>query len=202
MPAPLNVTVLPDGPFKISGDAPTVHFCGEALDVPAGKDLYLCRCGNSANVPFCDGTHRRQGFAGTSPERETKPLRVWEGRTIRTVFNPNACMHVFLCKPLAELRERELAGDDAAAAEIAAVVQTCPSGALRYEARDLPAPAVAPGPDIDIIEGGEVRLRTAFVIDVPLQEGQQGDRATLCRCGQSQNKPWCDGRHRKRTDFR
>ena len=60
----------------------------------------------------------------------------------------------------------------------------------------------APGPALEVVEGGEVRLRGAFGIDQPLQEGQPATRATLCRCGESKNKPWCDGRHRGRRAFR
>jgi CDGSH-type Zn-finger protein len=56
--------------------------------------------------------------------------------------------------------------------------------------------------DVDIMEGGEVRLQVAYDINVDALENQPGDRATLCRCGKSKNKPWCDGRHKGRKDFR
>ena len=50
----LSVTVIPDGPLKIS-NASRVRFCGDVTQVEG--DLYLCRCGDSANAPYCDGTH-------------------------------------------------------------------------------------------------------------------------------------------------
>lgn len=198
-----QITILPDGPIQIR-DAGSVQFCGQSVAVEG--DLYLCRCGQSRNAPFCDGSHRTAGFQGTSAAPPTGEVRVWEGRTLRTRFNTAACMHVLYCKPLNALRERELAGDDAAAEEIVRVVRSCPSGALTHEAKgDQAAPAqeaLDSTIDIDIMEGGEVRVKAAFDINVPRPAHQPEDRATLCRCGQSASKPWCDGRHRRLTTFR
>lgn len=202
MPERLNVTVTPNGPLKLS-HARSLKYCGEPLEVDG--DVYLCRCGQTSSAPFCDGSHRTVGFDGSPEGREPKPIRVWEGRTVRTRFNPNTCMHAFYCKPLNDLRERELAGDDAAATEIMRVVGTCPSGALTWE-RKHPELEVPGSPeaeaDVVIMEGGEVRLTCDFEINAPLPEHMHPERATLCRCGLSRNKPWCDGRHVKRDDFR
>ena len=198
--APVGVTVLPDGPLQLRGVS-SLTFCGTPLEV-AGE-LTLCRCGETAGPPFCDGSHARVAFVGKSEPTEPQPLRTWEGRRLRTHFNPNACMHVFYCKPLDALRERELAGDEAAAGEIARVVDQCPSGALSYETdAELVAPPPASRADVEIVEGGELRIRRAFEIDAPLHERQPNDRATLCRCGLSKNKPWCDGRHKAKRGFR
>ncbi len=196
----MNIFVIPDGPIRISG-AGDVRFCGEAVE--ASGDIYLCRCGDSSRAPFCDGTHKRIGFSGACETEPGAEIRVWEGQTLRTFFNPDACMHVYYCKPLKELRAAEEAGDAEAAAEIMRVVDTCPSGALSYETKtELPRPAAGPTQAIDIIEGGEIRVRGAFAINEPLLERQDGERATLCRCGRSKSKPWCDGRHKGRKDFR
>ena len=198
-----RIQIFDDGPMKVS-NAGSMRYCGAPMD--AQGDVYLCRCGESAKAPFCDGTHSRVGFVGSSPDAPAQEFRVWEGRTLRTHFNKAACMHVFTCKPLKELRAQELADDgaegEAAAREIARVVSTCPSGALTYELKS--ELSVAPVPDlpaIDIVEGGEVRIRGAWS-GVERGEQQPSDVATLCRCGRSQNKPYCDGRHRGRKDFR
>lgn len=200
----LAITVTP-GPLKVVG-AETLHFCGEPVAIEA--DAYLCRCGGSASAPFCDGSHKTNGFKSDSAAREPMPLKIWQGKTLRTHFNPNACMHVFYCQPLAELRRREEAGDAAAASEIAKVVQSCPSGALTYEpkeegwAPDGDAASDAEHPDIEIMEGGEIRIQRAFELNRELHEKQPRDRATLCRCGSSKNKPFCDGRHKAKKGFR
>jgi CDGSH-type Zn-finger protein len=197
----LEITVIPKGPLQVkhSGE---MRYCGQPLE--SGAESYLCRCGGSKNPPFCDGTHKSNGFTGESQVGPAPEIRVWEGRRLRTYFNSRTCMHVFHCEPLKELRDKELAGDAEAASEIARVVDKCPSGALTYELKEaieLPseAPDLAP---IDIIEGGEIRIRGPFVINAELHERQNAGHATLCRCGLSKNKPWCDGRHRGRSDFR
>lgn len=202
MSKPLNINIIDNGPIKVSGDDKIVSYCGEALDLDQAQDVYLCRCGQSSNPPFCDGTHSKAGFVAEPAEATDKPVHVWEGRTIKTFFNANACMHVFYCKPLKALRARELEGDADAAAEIARVVQSCPSGALTFESKTVSKPAAPRGPCIDIVEGGEIRVQSDFQINAQLQERQENNRATLCRCGLSKNKPWCDGRHKKREDFR
>jgi CDGSH-type Zn-finger protein len=196
----LSVTIFDDGPIKVS-NANRVRYCGELVETDG--DVFLCRCGESKNAPFCDGSHRTVEFKGENELKDFKPIKTWEGRTVRTHFNPNACMHVLYCKPLGALREAELAGDDGAAVEIARVVGLCPSGALSVESKgaDLDGDSNAEC-DVDIVEGGEIRLQRAYDVNVDALEGQPGDRATLCRCGKSKNKPWCDGRHKGRKGFR
>lgn len=198
----VQITVFEDGPMEVK-NCDTARYAGESIAVDG--PLYLCRCGESANAPFCDGSHKPAGFDGSCPSPPEQEVRTWEGRTLRTFFNKATCMHVFYCKPLKALREQELAGDASAAAEIMRVVDTCPSGALSYEAKDpaLSAPDRAPpAVAIDIIDGGEVRVQVPFEINAERHAGQPEDRATLCRCGMSKNKPWCDGRHKGRKGFR
>lgn len=196
----IDITVFENGPYKVSG-ATRVNYCGEA--VQAEGDLFICRCGSSKNAPFCDGTHRAEGFDDTNPPPRTKDVVVWEGRTVRTRFNPNTCMHAYYCQPLKALRERELAGDDAAAEEIMRVVSTCPSGALSFESKGAPEPAALQHEvQVDIMEGGELRIQAPHDINAERMEGQDEVRSTLCRCGLSKNKPWCDGRHKTRAGFR
>lgn len=189
------------GPFQVSG-VKSARYAGKPLKIEGG-DLFLCRCGESSNPPFCDGTHSKIAFDGKNELGERKPLKVWEGPQVSTSFNPNTCTHVFYCKPLAELREKQEAGDQVAAAEIARVVRICPSGALNYElkegAPDFEEPEMEV--DMDIQEGGEIRIQRPFNIDVELNEAQPRDRAALCRCGRSKNKPFCNGSHVGKKDF-
>jgi CDGSH-type Zn-finger protein/uncharacterized Fe-S cluster protein YjdI len=57
---PLQISAVPNGPLKVSG--PHEVTCGTGHPVKRGEVAFLCRCGASANKPFCDGTHRKTGF--------------------------------------------------------------------------------------------------------------------------------------------
>ncbi len=57
---PLAVAPQPDGPLKVSGALELVSGTGRTINRTA--EAYLCRCGASANKPYCDGSHKRIGF--------------------------------------------------------------------------------------------------------------------------------------------
>jgi uncharacterized Fe-S cluster protein YjdI len=54
-----EITVIKNGPLMVKGNVSMKHKDGRE---EAHSDIYLCRCGQSANKPFCDGTHRKCGF--------------------------------------------------------------------------------------------------------------------------------------------
>lgn len=57
----LEITPKPNGPLKVDGPA---ELCsGTGRTVTRSEQLFLCRCGGSANKPFCDGSHKRIGFS-------------------------------------------------------------------------------------------------------------------------------------------
>ena len=51
-----------NGPYKITGPVTIVDSEGREFDIPEGNAVALCRCGYSANKPFCDASHKRVGF--------------------------------------------------------------------------------------------------------------------------------------------
>jgi CDGSH-type Zn-finger protein len=57
----VTITPLQDGPYEVSGEVSIVAPDGTVLRETA--KAYLCRCGHSANKPFCDSTHRRIGWS-------------------------------------------------------------------------------------------------------------------------------------------
>lgn len=58
----LSVSLMPDGPLIISGNL--TMFAGSGRKAWQGTNVALCRCGASANKPFCDGSHTTAGFKG------------------------------------------------------------------------------------------------------------------------------------------
>jgi CDGSH-type Zn-finger protein len=59
---PVTVTATRAGPLHVSG--PLTLFGADGKPVFCGTETWLCRCGASANKPFCDGSHKQVGFAG------------------------------------------------------------------------------------------------------------------------------------------
>jgi CDGSH-type Zn-finger protein len=60
----VRITVNTNGSLKIEGAVDLVDAAGNPLPTREGKPIFLCRCGASANKPFCDGAHSRVGFDG------------------------------------------------------------------------------------------------------------------------------------------
>lgn len=55
--SPLKITVIATGPYKVEAGCSLTDAEGKAIETREGKAVFLCRCGQSSNKPFCDGTH-------------------------------------------------------------------------------------------------------------------------------------------------
>ena len=58
-----EITPSDNGSYQVSGDFVVKDAAGNTYPLEPGKDVWLCRCGHSARKPFCDGSHKRVGFA-------------------------------------------------------------------------------------------------------------------------------------------
>jgi CDGSH-type Zn-finger protein len=185
-----KITCLPSGPYSLTGDAPLRRASGERLPAPA--PAALCRCGGSKKKPFCDGTHRANGFSDRNladPAKNRRDTYVGKGITIRD--NRALCAHAGYCTDqLASVfrygQEPWIDPDGAAVEEIVAAVRKCPSGALSVEG---PFPERAPM--VTVTDNGPY----AVTGGIELAGHAPGEHYTLCRCGASKNKPFCDGSH-------
>ena len=71
--AATRIIVKNNGSIRVEGDFEIVDETGKGFDL-AGRDaIGLCRCGQSANKPFCDGSHNRAGFESDPPARDLPP---------------------------------------------------------------------------------------------------------------------------------
>ncbi|MCT8158538.1 CDGSH iron-sulfur domain-containing protein [Pseudoruegeria sp. SHC-113] len=172
---------------------------GAALEVK--PVMALCRCGQSANKPFCDGTHTKVGFEsrGGKPEGPDK-FFTYEGKEVTVSFNPRLCGHAAECGRIASNifdanKKPWVQPDNGTVAEVEAVVAACPSGALQ----------MGTPPETMVAEGrAEIMIQKDgpyWVTEVPVEtdssaEGISERKNILCRCGKSGNKPYCDGTHR------
>ena len=64
--ADVKVEIRSNGPYRVTGPIDLVDQKGKAYSIPEGQWVSLCRCGQSDNKPFCDGTHRDASFQGPS----------------------------------------------------------------------------------------------------------------------------------------
>lgn len=137
------------------------------------------------------------------PPRTTGPTRVYETEDIRVVWEADRCIHVGHClqalPQVFDVWKRPWVDiEGAPAEEVARAVRTCPTGALRYEILgDLPDESPEQPTTIEVRPGGPLYVRGKVQITDPAGRVIcEESRVALCRCGQSQNKPFCDNSHR------
>ena len=136
-----------------------------------------------------------------------KPLK-YTNKEITIVWKPEVCNHSTLCwKGLHEVfdpkRRPWIIADAAPSETIIEQIKKCPSGALSYFMNDVEAPSVKigteqPGSFIECAPNGPLLVTGEVTIKKSdgTEEKKSGSFA-LCRCGGSQNKPYCDGGHKK-----
>ena len=69
----VKVTVRNNGPLRLEGDIQVFDQEGKPFGLAGRTVVSLCRCGQSANKPFCDGTHGKVGFDSVCPARDLPP---------------------------------------------------------------------------------------------------------------------------------
>ena len=193
-----SITIRSNGPYLARGKIP-LRKGGETLETKAV--FALCRCGLSANKPFCDGTHSKQGFSGEETASQSAPNRVdYRGDGITIHDDRALCAHAGVCTdrlPSVWKMGGEPWIDPAGASlnETIAIVEQCPSGALTYSLDDGGVESSGDAA-IEALPNGP--LAVSGQVPVSSAEGESylpRNRMTLCRCGASKNKPFCDGSH-------
>ena len=216
-----KVSVTKNGPYLVSGSLPlatelsAVDADGDLGTWKKGerfpeRDTYaLCRCGGSGSKPFCDGTHVKIDFIGT----ETASKKSYLERAHRTsgpdldlTDARDLCAAARFCHRAGGAWKLTKGSDEPRSREIAIQeAGDCPSGRLvawTRETRDPIEPEFEPS--ISLI--GDLWAKVSGPIwvkgFVPIESSdgtryETRNRVTLCRCGASGNKPFCDGSHIK-----
>ncbi len=196
-----TIKPLPDGPYLVRHleSLSNRHGSLETVD-----SIALCRCGGSANKPFCDGTHRKNGFSSAKPdERTPDAIDDHRGEHVTIHDNRGLCAHAGRCtdRLAAVWRLRQepwIDPDGAAADEIAETVKACPSGALSVtvDGQRLQDPEEERPPKVFVAPNGPYLVTGGIELeDAERKQGASAEHYTLCRCGRSKNKPFCDGSH-------
>ena len=214
-----QIVISQDGPYLVSGGVPlseqalSVDEQGNTwdfaqLDEIAAPERYaLCRCGHSENKPFCDGSHARVGFDGTEVASR-RPFKddadTIPGPTMELMDNPALCAFARICDGHGRIWNTVRETDDPDQRELVAHQATfCPSGRLvvRDTQADVTLELDLP-PSVVLIEdpqqqaSGPIWVRGGVaIVSADGTAYERRNRVTLCRCGRSSNKPFCDGTH-------
>jgi CDGSH-type Zn-finger protein len=202
----LTLTPLPDGPFEY--DNPLYPESGKILysggeEITCGRRAKLCRCGASKRMPFCDGTHEEIGFSGKrESDRSNDRRRDYVGERITIHDNRCACSHARHCinelPSVFRMGDRPWIDPDGADPErIIEVIEKCPSGALSYSVDGVEHRDLDREPAINITRDGPYCLVGGIEVvgEEPRADKVSREHCTCCRCGTSENKPFCDGSH-------
>ncbi|NDV66490.1 CDGSH iron-sulfur domain-containing protein [Bacteroides sp. 224] len=225
-PEEFYIKVSAQGPYLVYGNPPIVQetfvpnkeglpweYCqGLKFDYTT-KVAALCRCGASKKHPFCDGSHKE---ADWNPEEtsDKRPIledsKEYKGPNLVLSDNRKFCALARFCdshgtawklaKKAQTEEEKELARHSAG---------YCPAGRLLlydrekqevYEPEFKPSIGVLEDPTLKVsgplwVKGG-IRIESADGESYEIR-----NRVTLCRCGKSRNKPFCDGAHVDKSRF-
>jgi CDGSH-type Zn-finger protein len=194
-----EITPLENGPLKAQGIKALKNAHGKVVDT--SKEIFLCRCGSSKNKPYCDGSHETVHFSGRKLRKRDIPIAEFVGKEVTVVDNFGLCAHAGYCVEGAPRtfftkgKGGRISHPDASdAAEVIAAIRRCPSGALLYRQGGKIVHKYAAETEVLVEKDGPLRVqRVGLNGAIPAT----ADHYSLCRCGASLNKPFCDGTHSK-----
>lgn len=214
-----NVLIKKNGPYLVSGDIPMakqfsipdekgeVKKWKTSEKYPDRESFSLCRCGSSKNKPYCDNTHNTKRFNGketASTKDYVEQAERIQGPELDLTDAEDLCSGARFCHRSGGTWDNTKNSNDPKAKKIA--IETacnCPSGRLVAWNKKTEEP-IEPElqPSIGILEDPQKKLSGPIWlkggIDLKSENGtkyEKRNRITLCRCGNSKNKPFCDGKH-------
>jgi CDGSH-type Zn-finger protein len=216
-----KIRITKNGPYIVSGNVPLdkeiIGINKEGVPdkwikgkkYPLQKTYSLCRCGQSKNKPFCDFTHLEIDFDGTEVagrEPFVKQAEVTDGPTLKLLDVEKLCAVARFCHRDEGTWDLTEKSDDPKARKIA-IQETadCPSGRLVIIDKKT-GKTIEPDfkPSISVTEDPQENASGPLWVKggIPIEssdgsEYEKRNRCTLCRCGKSGNKPFCNGTHIK-----
>ncbi|MFA5742475.1 MAG: CDGSH iron-sulfur domain-containing protein [Candidatus Paceibacterota bacterium] len=215
-----EIKIAKNGPYLVSGSLPlkkemiAVDENGDSGawkkgdEYPKQEKYALCRCGHSKNKPFCDGTHAKIGFDGTetaSKENYSDQCEKILGPELDLDDVPDLCSRARFChNKFNDVWDNTQKSDDPGLKKTA-VEQSCncPSGrlvAINKKTGEQIEPKFEQS--ISLVEdpakkvSGPIWAKGGILIEsADGTKYEIRNRVTLCRCGKSSNKPFCDGCH-------
>ena len=214
-----KIEITQDGPYLVSGGLPlseqwiVTNAEGDSLDYeekkkyPPAPQYALCRCGQSGNKPFCDGSHKRVQFDGTetaSREPYLEQAETIAGPALNLTDAESLCAFARFCDPKGRIWNLVKQSDNPEARRLTEYEAAhCPAGRLVVWDKKT-GKAIEPEfePSLGLIEDTDKKVSGPIwvkggipVISADGKAYEVRNRMTLCRCGSSNNKPFCDGSH-------
>lgn len=219
-PLEKKIIVSKNGPYLVSGGIPismqtiTPNKEGFSWDWTEGRtfdaqtsEYALCRCGQSKNKPFCDGTHEKIGFEGKETATRkpyVRQAKKYDGPTMVLSDAENLCAFARFCDPEGQIWNLIEQTDNLAVRDLVIrEANHCPAGRLvvhdkktgkEIEHKLTPSIGVVEDPALGC--SGPLWIRGGIPIES--HDGKRYEvrnRVTLCRCGASSNMPFCNGSH-------
>lgn len=212
------IKVAKDGPYLVSGSVPlsretiTADAEGESAEWVLDQHLDdrercgLCRCGHSGRKPFCDGSHMDVSFDGTETASRISYAEravAIPGPTLTLYDVPELCAEARFCHRAGGAWHLVESAEEGAPETVIEECANCPSG--RYTVAETASgaviepvlpPSIAFVTDPEKSRSGPIWVRGGIRIESADGEAYEvRNRVTLCRCGMSSNKPFCDGTH-------
>ena len=198
-----------DGPYLVTNPERVRNWLG--AEIATTPQMALCRCGESGIKPRCDGACARSGFADKKdPKRVPDKRDTYDGVQLTVFDNRGICQHSGFCtdrfNAVFHTEGAFVTPSGGRMDDIIRAVRDCPSGALSYamggvEARDQVDWEGTREPTIEVTKDGPYRITGGIPLTdaagepVARAEGSSLEHYALCRCGHSQNKPFCSGMH-------
>ena len=198
-----SIDASSNGPFMVKNLNKLTKSNNDELETK--PVMALCRCGSSNTKPFCDGTHTKIGFDDRRERKEEYAINEFKGKDITVVDDIGVCSHAGACVRGApktffswEGEKRISTPDKEIKEEIIETIRKCPSGSLTYKIDGKLYDEYFSEPEIFISKDGPLYVRGGLVFSDPRgAKSHSKDHNTLCRCGSSKTKPFCDGTHKK-----
>lgn len=217
------IHITKGGPYHVTGSVPLDekiitpvghhNELREGRHLPQSAEYDLCRCGGSHTAPFCDGTHLAKNFDGAEvADRRPFAERIADtvnGSTM-TLLDDDRCAYARFChrEPGDVWQLTEYDQDPTNRREAIIGVSECIAGRLVEIDNDGAPLEAEKAPEISVLQDPAEATSSALYVQGPIQlvgvdgfEYEVRNRMALCRCGASQDKPFCDATH-ARTNYR
>jgi CDGSH-type Zn-finger protein len=214
----VRIRVSRNGPYFVSGRVPLANMTigydaggfayrwRKGREFPVPEKYALCRCGRSKTKPFCDQSHTQVGFDGTesaSRKPYLKTARRLRGACLDLTDAEELCASAGFCLRAGDIWNlMRRTRNPGKRRTVIAEGRNCPAGRLVVWTKDGQAIEPETEPGIALVRDpragmfGPLWVRGGIpVISAAGFSYEVRNRVTLCRCGESANKPFCDGSH-------